>query len=204
MGLKVLKDKHILFAQLLMSKVHPTEAAVKSGFSKATAKSAGLKLRKDPLIIDYIKKNSHAPINEILTSKVKEISREVRQAISDAQNKDRFDKYDVTQKRVINEAYIIATLDPAMMFDEKGNPFEIKDMPIEVRHAISDVKITTKQDQAGNTWTEHQVKFHSKLQAIQIVISNTEKEKEKILERSAEERAEKLKELEEKARRFKQ
>ncbi len=204
MALKALKDNHKDFAKLVAAKVHPTEAAVQAGFSAKTAKFKAIALMKEPLIIEFIEECSHEPFHEIMKKERKEITDHTKELIKNAQNRDRFGQYDLTQNRVINEAYVIATLDPAMIFDDKGQMMHVRDMPEEIRHAISDVKITTRTDSNGRTYTETQVKFHSKMAAIETVIKNTDKEKKQIRKRTPEERQAELDAILNKTKRFNQ
>lgn len=196
-----LKPKHQTFADLLLAGFHPTKAAHRVGFK--SPKGSGNRLSKDPRIIAYMEEVKAYKEEELNKDKIESPETiNFRKVAAEAQSGKRFDYLNAQYDRLIRELYVIGTVDPKMMFDEHGQPLHIKDMPAELRHAISDVTITIRNDENGSPVAEHKIKFHSKVNSIKILLDHVKKEINN--NTSDKEKLERLQELRAKSERFKQ
>lgn len=216
MGLKKLKEKHIQFAQMLLQGYTPKEAALSIGCPPRTARSQGSKLKNDPLIVEYMEKHPYDKNSSLVLHRQREEEKQkekaerqkqnqrIKEVRAAAQDSKLFEKYDVTKERVIREAYIIATNDPASILDENGQILPLQDIPREARHAISSIKVRVGRDKHGNDIQETEVRFYDKARYIDIVDRNTEKKKAEIRKRTPEELDAEIKKLLDKANGYSQ
>ncbi|MEH6474469.1 MAG: terminase small subunit [Sneathiella sp.] len=113
--LKEIEPKQIRFADEWLVHRNMAKAARLSGYSERSAAQIGFDLFNLPHVKAYI--------NERLEDLKK--------------------RTNVQQEDVIKGLLYVADLDPADLFDSKGNMLPVKDLPPEVRRAIAGFDITT-------------------------------------------------------------
>jgi phage terminase small subunit len=108
-----LTPKQERFCQYYTQHWTATRAAKEAGYSEKTAGIQGYQMLQNPLIQSRIKELTDAALKDI----------------------------GISRERVLTELARIAFLDPAYAYDEIGQLIPIKEMPENVRRAISKVKI---------------------------------------------------------------
>lgn len=76
---------------------------------------------------------------------------------------------DLTAERVLLELGRIALADPRDICDDNGGIRRLKDMPEDIARAISSIKVKHYLDDDGNPTTETEVKFWSKISALELL-----------------------------------
>lgn len=108
-----LTPKQESFCQMYTKHWTATRAAKEAGYSEKSAGLLGYQLLRIPLVQSRIKELTDAALKDI----------------------------GVSRERVLTELSRIAFLDPARVYDEIGQLIPIREMPEDVRRAISKVKI---------------------------------------------------------------
>lgn len=125
-----LTSKQAKFIDEYMIDLNATQAAIRAGYSKKTAKVIAAQNLSKLYIAEEIKKRQ-AKISE---------------------------KLQVTQERVISEYAKIAFVDPAELFDDENNLIPIKQLPPEVSAAIGGLDQVIRKYGKGNNETEEHTK----------------------------------------------
>jgi phage terminase small subunit len=139
-----LNDKQELFCQEYLIDLNATQAAIRAGYSFATARSQGQRLLT---IVDV-----QARISEL--------------------NKSRLEATGISQKRVLEEYAKIAFFDIREIFDVDGGLINIKQLDANNAGAIASIKSSEEwgEDAEGNrivTGTLKEVKVFDKIRALQ-------------------------------------
>lgn len=134
-----LNERQQLFVDNYLIDLNATQAAVRAGYSKKTARTIASKL---------------------LTNV------DIMVAISAAQA-DRADRTKITQDRVLTEIGRIGLVDPRKAFDANNALLPVKEWPDEISAAISSIKILEVRDAEGNVTGEtKEIKFWDKTAAL--------------------------------------
>ena len=107
----MLNGKRKRFAREYMIDMNATQAAIRAGYAERTAYSQGQRLLKNVEVSAFIAK---------LAKKAGE-------------------KVELTAERVLQEIMAIAFFDPAQLFNERGDPLPITEIPEAARRAISGI-----------------------------------------------------------------
>ena len=139
-----LNERQKRFCAEYVIDLNATQAAIRSGYSKKTARAIGQRLL------------THVYIN-------KEISR-LKSKVSD--------KLDISAEKVLSELYKSAFFDIAEIFDANGNLLPIKEMPEYARRAIAGIKVRKIQsgkDDSGKTVYDDliEVKINDKIRSLE-------------------------------------
>ena len=113
--------KHEKFAQEYCVDFNATQAAIRAGYSKKTAKQQGSRLLT----------------NADISSRVKEIA-----------TKD-ITKVEMNPDRIVRELTFLGTADVSKAFDEEGNLLPIHEIPEDVRRAIAGFELVEERDENG-------------------------------------------------------
>lgn len=111
-----LNEKQKRFADEFLIDLNATQAAIRSGYAKASAHSQASDLLKNPKVVAYLA-----------------TKRERLQA-----------KLEITQDRVLQELARIAFFDSGNLFDDAGEPIPLSSMDEDTRRAIVGVELVTK------------------------------------------------------------
>lgn len=139
-----LTDKQEQFCQEYLIDLNATQAAVRSGYSEATARSQGQRLLT----------------NVDIQARVSEL------------NKSRLEATGISQKRVLEEYAKIAFFDIREVFDVDGGLIHVKQLDANNAGAIASIKSSEEwgEDKEGNkiiTGTLKEVKVFDKIRALQ-------------------------------------
>lgn len=139
-----LTDKQEQFCQEYLIDLNATQAAIRSGYSSATARSQGQRLLT---IVDI-----QARLSEL--------------------NKSRLEATGISQKRVLEEYAKIAFFDIREIFDVDGGLINVKQLDANNAGAIASIKSSEEwgEDEEGNriiTGTVKEVKVFDKIRALQ-------------------------------------
>jgi len=118
--------KQKIFCDEYLVSLNATEAAIKAGYSKKTARSIGQENLTKPDIKKYIK----------------------------TKLKSREDRTEITQDRVLKEIARIAFLDPRKFFDDNGNLIQIKDLDDDTAAVLAGFDITAYTSKGEDAMTE--------------------------------------------------
>ena len=135
--------RHEQFAHLIAKGENATAAYIASGFSPNGAHGAASKLQKVAKVAARI---------EELKANVARVAQE---------------KSGVTEAQVIQEAARIGLLDPARLFDEKGNLLPINEIPAEVRAAIASIEVGEDEIDGEVTTRVKKIKLWDKNSALE-------------------------------------
>lgn len=140
-----LSPKQAAFVAEYLVDLNATQAAIRAGYSPKSAESQGARLLSNA---------------------------KVREAVDAAKTK-RANRVEVTQDEVLRELLRIARTDIGDAFDDKGRFREFKDMPVDLRRAISSVETLEEftgsgadRVQSGQT---RKVKFWDKVKALELL-----------------------------------
>lgn len=134
-----LTNKQARFVDEYMIDLNATQAAIRAGYSKKTAKEIGFENLTKPYIAEEIAKR--------------------QEGISD-RNK-------ITVDELIQILAEDARVDPLDVFDENGNVQCLEDIPPAARRAIKKIVSSVFEDKQGNKTTRYQVELYSKHDAIE-------------------------------------
>ena len=129
-----LTAKQRKFIEEYLIDLNATQAAIRAGYSKKTAKQMGAENLSKPDIQEEIKKRT--------------------QSVTE--------KAGLTQERVLLEIARLAFNDPRKVFNEHGDIKPIEEWEDEVAACISSVETTTTTDKNGNTDFTRKIKFWDK------------------------------------------
>ncbi len=181
------------FSKLICRGVDPIEAAIKSGYSKKSARRSSERLLRDKDVIalcdtikgvkiDILKKRgviAPTPLGVV----TKEIAKDLG-----------FDDMIISYERLLKELFLIGTFDPGELFGQDGQLLTMAQMPKHVRHGISEIDVRT----GPNNQIFTKIKLHGKVAAIDKLLSHLEPPLPEKLEYTEEERKKKIKDLKEK------
>lgn len=134
LGRVALTPKQNAFVAEYLKDLNATEAAIRAGYSKKTAHSAG------PRLLANV---------------------EVKQAVDEALAR-RAARVEVKSDDVLRELLRLAMVDVGEAFDTDGKLRALHEMPADVRRAISAVEVTTSADDDGELSRLTKVKFWDK------------------------------------------
>jgi phage terminase small subunit len=123
-NIRTLTPKQALFVQEYLVDLNATQAAIRAGYSKRTAKSAGQRL-----------------LTNVDTAK----------AISKAQEK-RSERTEIEQDRVLEEYAKLAFLDPRRFFDGYGTLIPIQELDADVAAAITGLEVKRSFNKHNETF----------------------------------------------------
>lgn len=106
------EQREDLFVAEYLKTLDATAAAIAAGLSKRSAKTLGSRMLQRPRVQELIR----------------------------AKQTKQLQRIDMDAERIKQEIFNIATFDPAKLFDDNGQPLQIKDMPPEVRACIKRVQ----------------------------------------------------------------
>lgn len=130
----MLKPKQQRFVNEYLIDLNATQAAIRAGYSQATARQIGQKL----------------------LTKV-DVQVEVKR-----QQEFRAEKSKISQERVLLEIARLAFNDPRKVIDEQGNIKPVSDWNDDSAACISNIKMTTITDKDGNISQTREIKFWDK------------------------------------------
>jgi len=138
-----LTEKQKRFCEEYLIDFNGTQAAIRSGYSKKTAKEISSENLTKPNIQGYIKE---------LISKQQE-------------------RTEITADKVLKELALIAFFDVSSLYSEDGTLKSITELPEEVTKAIHSVKNRIeKQGQDKEDWAEiKEIRSHDKLKALELI-----------------------------------
>jgi phage terminase small subunit len=136
-----LTPKQARFVEHYLVDLNATQAAVRAGYSPKTAEKIGSENLKKP---------------------------EVRRAIDEAQQR-RSERVQVTSDDVLRELLRIATTDIGLAFDEHGGLKALKDIPVDVRRAISSVEVEQLSVDGVSIGTVAKLKFWDKTKSLELL-----------------------------------
>lgn len=116
-----LEPKQAMFVREYLKDLNATQAAIRAGYSKKTARSIASENLSKPAISEAVR-----------------LGVEKRAA-----------KAEVTSDFVLGQLLKLACIDPADLFDENGNLKSIHDIPAAARQAISSVETETRRERNG-------------------------------------------------------
>lgn len=133
-----------VFVREYLVDMNATQAAIRAGYSVATAMEQGYQLLQKP---------------------------SVRAAVQ-ARLKERFDRIDLTAERVLLEMFRVATVDLAQAYDEQGRLLCLTQMPEDIRRAIS--AFESEQENVGTSQepeyvTVRKIKTYDKTKALEML-----------------------------------
>lgn len=130
---KKLSDQHLKFTLFYFESMNATESAIKAGYSKRTAASQGSRLLSNVNIRNYlVELKKDAAKNSV-----------------------------ITVEKCIKELAKIAFVDIGHAYNESGQLMKIKDMPDDVRAAVSSFHMSTSHST---------LRLHDKLAAIETIM----------------------------------
>jgi len=129
------------FCEEYVIDLNATQAAGRAGYSKRSAQHLGYQLLQNPLV----------------TKRLAELVG------------DRTERTQITADVVLGELLRLARVDPLDVFDEHGGLLPVKDMPEDVRRAISSIEVTSNTMRGGDTVLTHKIKFWPKNNALQLL-----------------------------------
>lgn len=137
-----LTPKQAAFVQEYLIDLNATQAAIRAGYSKKTA--------KDIACENLAKPNIQAAIQKRRTKLT--------------------EKAEISQERVLTEYAKLAFLDPREFFDDNGDLIPIHKLPGEVAAAVSGMDVTTSYDKDNDSVdTLKKIKFTDKKAALDSV-----------------------------------
>ena len=108
-----LKRRALLFVSEYLKDLNGTQAAIRAGYSPATARVTASKLLANVSISTSIREAQDQILKE----------------------------NHVTVSRIVHELALIAFFDPACLYDDSGRLLAVSEMPLEVPHALPAVEI---------------------------------------------------------------
>lgn len=114
-----LTPKQAAFVREYLVDLNATQAAIRAGYSEATAYSAGQRLLKDV---------------------------EIATAVQKAMDK-RAAKVEITAERVLQEIAKLAFFDPRKLFDESGRPLHVSQLDDDTAAAVAGLDVVTQGNQ---------------------------------------------------------
>lgn len=132
--------RQLRFVEEYLVDLNATQAAIRAGYSKDTARSIGCENLTKPDIQDAI--------NEAVAERSKRV--------------------EVTQDMVIRELAMIAFVDIRQAFDADGNLLPIKDMPESVARAVAGMDLTSRVIEGTDPDSERQV-LHEDLKKLKLI-----------------------------------
>ncbi len=136
-------SRHEQFAHAVAKGENATAAYIAAGYSPNGAQQSSAKLL----------------LKAVITARIAEIQANIAVVAQE--------KTGVAEARVIEEAARIGLLDPARLFDAKGNLLPIHDIPPEVRAAISSIEVDEVEIDGEVTTRVKKVKLWDKNSAIE-------------------------------------
>lgn len=133
-----LNQKQKAFVAEYLIDLNATQAAIRAGYSEKTAYSIGQRLLK------------HVEIQNALQKAMKE----------------REERTEITQDRVLKEYARIAFFDPRKLFDDRGFPLEISEIDDDTAAAIAGLEVTEEMDSGVKCYTR-KYKITNKLGALE-------------------------------------
>ena len=134
-----LSPKQKRFCQEYMKDLNGTQAAIRAGYSKKTAKEIAAQNLSKLNIQEFIQK---------LQDKIKE-------------------RNNITVDKLISELVNIYDINPADIYDKKGNLKPIQDLPENITRAIREIEVVERYSGKSIQIQTRKIKFHNKLEAIE-------------------------------------
>jgi phage terminase small subunit len=134
------------FAEEYVKDLNKTQAAIRAGYSENTAESQGVRLSKNAKVQQYILK---------------------------LQEK-RSHRTEITADKVLKEIFDLATVDITQAFDDMGQMKPLKEIPANVRKAISHLEVAEIFDGQGDQ--KHAIglmkksRFYDRIRALELLM----------------------------------
>lgn len=140
-----LNAKQAMFVKEYLVDLNATQAAIRAGYSPKTAASQASDLLRNP-----------------------KVSAAVQQGVAERQQ-----RVEVKADTVLRELLRIATVDLGAAYDDQGNLLPVKEMPEDVRRAISGIKVFEEFDGFGQDRVKvgevREVKFWDKPRSLELL-----------------------------------
>lgn len=136
-----LTPKQERFVEEYLVDLNGTQAAIRSGYSPATANRIAAELLSKPDIQEEVRK--------------------AKLALSE--------RAQVTQEQVLEELCAVAFFDIQTLFDERGNPLPLWQLPPRARAGISGISII---EGTGPKATTIRIKIHDKVRALEVLLKH--------------------------------
>ena len=127
------------FIEELYVDFNETQAAIRAGYSKRSARQIGSRLMTDDDVKEGIKKKDKELVAHIKANQI----------------------------RTIREIERCAFFDIANIFDDDGNLLNINDIPIDTRAAISSIRVARRTGCDGETFSVIEIRTNSKMDALE-------------------------------------
>lgn len=136
-----LTDKQRLFVHEYLKDLNASKAALRAGYSEASAYNQGYELMKMPLV-----------------------QAEIQKAMD-----ERAERVNISAAKILKRLDDIADIDIGEAYDDNGRLLPIKEMPVHIRKAISSVKVYEDFIDSTKIGEIREVKFWDKLKSNELL-----------------------------------